>query len=98
MGEISAASLEQTAGIEQINMAITQMDQVTQQNASLVEEAAAAAESLQGQAGKLAGLVSVFKLDAATLAASGAVPAALGRMAPATRPAAPMRVEEWETF
>ncbi|RJF96600.1 methyl-accepting chemotaxis protein [Noviherbaspirillum cavernae] len=63
MGEISAASQEQTAGIEQINQAISQMDEVTQQNASLVEEAAAASEALQEQAGKLAQTVSVFKVD-----------------------------------
>ncbi|WP_229507895.1 methyl-accepting chemotaxis protein [Massilia sp. Dwa41.01b] len=54
MGEITAASQEQTAGIEQINMAVIQMDQVTQQNASLVEEAAAAAEAMQDQAARLA--------------------------------------------
>ena len=64
MGEITSASQEQTAGIEQINVAVTQMDQVTQQNASLVEEAAAAAESMQEQAARLAQLVAVFKLDA----------------------------------
>ena len=63
MGEISAASQEQTAGIGQVQQAITQMDQVTQQNAALVEEAAAASESLQEQASKLAQTVSVFKLD-----------------------------------
>ncbi|HEY9224711.1 MAG TPA: methyl-accepting chemotaxis protein, partial [Variovorax sp.] len=64
MGEIMSASQEQTTGIEQINQAITQMDQVTQQNAALVEEAAAAAGSLQEQAATLVGAVSVFKLDA----------------------------------
>jgi len=63
MGEITAASEEQSVGIEQINKAMSQMDEVTQQNAALVEEAAAAAESLQGQAGNLAQVVSVFKLD-----------------------------------
>ncbi|EER58821.1 methyl-accepting chemotaxis sensory transducer, partial [Acidovorax delafieldii 2AN] len=62
MGEITAASQEQTSGIEQVNQAIAQMDQVTQQNAALVEEAAAAADSLQGQAGHLSQVVSVFKL------------------------------------
>jgi methyl-accepting chemotaxis protein len=65
MGEISSASHEQEAGITQINRAITEMDAVTQQNAALVEEAAAAAGSLQEQAASLAQLVSVFKLDAA---------------------------------
>jgi len=64
MGEITAASQEQTSGIEQINQAITQMDQVTQQNAALVEEAAAAAASLQEQAGGLSQVVSIFQLDA----------------------------------
>ena len=64
MGEITAASQEQTSGIEQINQAITQMDQVTQQNAALVEEASAAAQSLQEQAGNLVRSVSIFKLDA----------------------------------
>jgi len=63
MAEITAASQEQTQGIGQINLAITQMDQVTQQNAALVEEAAAAAQSLQEQAGNLAQVVSVFRLD-----------------------------------
>ncbi|MFN3788620.1 methyl-accepting chemotaxis protein [Massilia sp.] len=91
MGEISSASLEQTSGIEQINMAISQMDQVTQQNASLVEEAAAAAESLQDQAGKLAGLVSVFKVDARSAAPAPAAPAVQAAQArPATRLAAPV--------
>jgi methyl-accepting chemotaxis protein len=64
MGEITAASQEQTSGIEQINQAITQMDQVTQQNAALVEEASAAAQSLQEQADNLVRAVSTFKLDA----------------------------------
>ena len=63
MSEISAAGQEQTAGIDQINQAISQMDQVTQQNAALVEEAAAAAGSLQDQAARLAQVVSVFQLD-----------------------------------
>ncbi|SEA41485.1 PAS domain-containing methyl-accepting chemotaxis protein [Variovorax sp. YR216] len=63
MGEITTASLEQTAGIEQINQAITQMDQVTQQNAALVEQASAAAQALQEQAGGLVDAVSVFKLE-----------------------------------
>ncbi|WP_288410830.1 methyl-accepting chemotaxis protein [uncultured Herbaspirillum sp.] len=62
VAEISAASAEQTNGIEQINLAITQMDQVTQQNAALVEQAAAAAASMQDQAGRLAQMVSIFRL------------------------------------
>jgi len=63
MGEITAASQEQSTGIEQVNQAIAQMDQVTQQNAALVEEAAAAAQSMQEQAASLVEAVSVFKLD-----------------------------------
>ena len=66
MGEISTASAEQEAGIEQINSAIAEMDTVTQQNAALVEEAAAAAASLHEQAGELSQTVSVFKLDEAS--------------------------------
>lgn len=62
MAEISAASIEQSQGIEQVNTAITQMDDVTQQNAALVEEAAAAAESLEEQAQELAALMQTFKL------------------------------------
>lgn len=62
MGEISAAHKEQTTGIEEINRAVTQMDDVTHQNASLVEQSAAAAASLQDQAGTLASLVGAFKL------------------------------------
>ena len=63
MSEISAASTEQSAGIEQVNLAITQMDEVTQQNAALVEEAAAAAESLEEQAQNLSVSVGTFKVD-----------------------------------
>lgn len=63
MGEITSAGQEQETGIEQINQAISEMDTVTQQNAALVEEAAAAAASLQEQAAGLAQIVSVFKLD-----------------------------------
>jgi len=63
VGEITAASQEQSVGLDEINRAITQMDEVTQQNAALVEEAAAAAQSLQEQASNLSQTVSVFKLD-----------------------------------
>jgi len=62
IAEITVASDEQRAGIMQVNDAVAQMDQVTQQNASLVEEAAAAAEALQEQAQNLAEVVSVFRL------------------------------------
>ena len=62
MGEISAASREQSQGVAQVGEAVTHLDEVTQQNASLVEEMAAAAGSLQTQAQDLVGVVSVFKL------------------------------------
>src|SRR5471032_735115 len=62
MSEITVASQEQTSGIKQINVAVVQMDQVTQQNSALVEETASAAETMQNQALNLAHLVSVFKL------------------------------------
>jgi methyl-accepting chemotaxis protein len=65
VAEITAASTEQSSGIDQVNQAVMQMDTVTQQNASLVEEAAAAAESMQNQARTLADLVSIFKIPSA---------------------------------
>ncbi|MEC3767520.1 methyl-accepting chemotaxis protein [Cupriavidus sp. SS-3] len=64
MGEISAASAEQSSGIEQVNQAVAQMDEVTQQNAALVEEAAAAAGALEEQAGRLQSAVATFRLAA----------------------------------
>lgn len=73
MGEITAASAEQTSGIEQINTAVIQMDEVTQQNAALVEQAAAAAGSLQEQAVTLANLVQQFKIDTTKLAVTAPV-------------------------
>ncbi|MGJ7488619.1 methyl-accepting chemotaxis protein, partial [Variovorax sp. LT2P21] len=77
---------EQTQGIEQINQAITQMDQVTQQNAALVEEAAAAAASLQDQAGSLSQVVSVFTLQGSNESA----PRVLRRVAPTAAASAPV--------
>ena len=67
MAEISTASHEQTAGIEQVNQAIAQMDETTQQNAALVEEAAAAAQSMEEQAQGLGQLVGTFQIDAAAI-------------------------------
>jgi methyl-accepting chemotaxis protein len=88
MGEITVASQEQKAGIEQIHLAISQMDQVTQQNAAMVEEAAGAAQSLQARAQGLAGVVSLFRLDALPAAvrrpvARAPARAQLGRTLPA---------------
>ena len=64
MAEIAAASIEQATGIDEVGKAITQMDEMTQQNAALVEEAAAAAESMQAQAEQLASRVAMFKISA----------------------------------
>ena len=95
MAEISAATAEQGAGIEQINIAVTEMDTVTQQNAALVEEAAAAAQALREQTVALNGVVGVFKLDgdsAAALAANDAPAAAVIGKAPVRAlPAASVR-------
>ena len=63
IGDISAAAQEQSAGIEQINQAILHMDEGTQQNATLVEEASAAARSLEQQSQQLVGMVAAFRLD-----------------------------------
>jgi methyl-accepting chemotaxis protein len=79
MGEITAASHEQTAGIEQINQAVSQMDSVTQQNAGMVEEAAAASDALQAQANRLAELVGVFQVDGRQSAAQAARPVAAAK-------------------
>ncbi|MFA9218889.1 MAG: methyl-accepting chemotaxis protein, partial [Sphingomonadaceae bacterium] len=75
MGAISQASAEQEHGIEQVNSAVTEMDSVTQQNAALVEEAAAAADAMHAQAFELAQQVGYFRLDGAAVTA-GAVGAA----------------------
>jgi methyl-accepting chemotaxis protein len=64
--EISAAASQQSEGIDQVNVAVTQMDSVTQQNAALVEQAAAAAQSLEEQARNLLESVSAFRTDEAT--------------------------------
>nr|WP_308418153.1 methyl-accepting chemotaxis protein [Chitinimonas sp. BJB300] len=96
MSEISAASIEQSAGIEQVNTTITQMDDMTQQNAALVEQAAAAAESMEEQAQMLARSVAAFRLnDGPTLAALGgggrstAARAVVAKPAKATKTAKP---------
>ncbi|MES2104499.1 MAG: methyl-accepting chemotaxis protein [Pseudomonadota bacterium] len=86
MGEITAATKEQSAGIEQVNLAITDMDNTTQQNAALVEQAAAAAQSMQDQAATLANVVDTFKLDHHGFAAQVARPAT-ARRALAAKPA-----------
>jgi methyl-accepting chemotaxis protein len=71
IGDITAASVEQSTGIQQVNKAIGQMDDVTQQNAALVEQAAASAESLEEQADTLSNSVGKFKIDDTMPATSG---------------------------
>jgi methyl-accepting chemotaxis protein len=70
MADITAATVEQSAGIEQVNASIGQMDAITQQNAALVEQASSAAASLQDQAAGLAQVVAVFRLDSNAAAPS----------------------------
>jgi len=100
MGEITAASSEQSDGIEQVNQAVSQMDTVTQQNAALVEEAAAAAESLQDQAANLVQVVSVFRTGsdvaapAARRTAIAPRPAAKPMTRAVSKPAAPAKAPQ----
>ncbi|MGC0928186.1 methyl-accepting chemotaxis protein [Pantoea agglomerans] len=103
MGEIASASDEQSRGIDQVGQAVTEMDRVTQQNASLVEESAAAAASLEDQASRLSQSVSVFKIK------RGALQHTLTKHLPIAAPAtaalaprkaltAPVSDTHWETF
>jgi methyl-accepting chemotaxis protein len=83
LNEIGMASREQESGIEQINQAISQMDTVTQQNAALVEEAAAAAEAMQDQSARLAEVVAIFKVQGGAAAGMPAMAARTAAPAPA---------------
>jgi len=94
MAEISAASKEQSSGIEEVNSAVIQMDKMTQQNAALVEQAAAAAKSMEDQTDGLAGMVAAFKLadEPEQVAPRRTVAVRAPAPAPAARvPAAPVR-------
>jgi uncharacterized phage infection (PIP) family protein YhgE len=93
IGEISAAALEQSQGIGQVNEAVTRLDQMTQQNAALVEESAAAAESLKDQAQRMTTVVAGYRLDDAGFAAVPAHQAVAAKViakaaAPVAKPAA----------
>jgi methyl-accepting chemotaxis protein len=81
IAEISAAASEQSQGIGQVNSSVSQLDQMTQQNAALVEQSAAAAQSLREQAGKLVSVVSSFRLDGTPHARDAAMAPAAGRHA-----------------
>lgn len=100
MSEIAAASDEQSRGIQQVSQAVTEMDNVTQQNASLVEEASAAAASLEDQAGKLTQAVAAFRLQdtPATAGVAARVSSPLKTPALAPRPALAGGSDNWETF
>ena len=87
IAEIGAATSEQEQGISQVSDAVNQLDQVTQQNAALVEESAAAADSLNAQAARMVELVSVFQVDAAVAEAAAAQAIGRHRGAAAPRPA-----------
>jgi methyl-accepting chemotaxis protein len=108
MADISNAGDEQSLGIEQINKAVIEMDGVTQQNAALVEEAAAAAEALQQQAVNLERVVSVFRVDGAGRAprqapravavANKTAPAKPAKPLPRLSAAAAPAGADWEEF
>ncbi|MDZ7513105.1 methyl-accepting chemotaxis protein [Stenotrophomonas muris] len=106
MAEISAASQEQSAGIEQVNQTVVQMDETTQQNAALVEEATAAARAMEDQAGQLADAVAIFRLDNQVSAAVKAVAAraeparitTVARPQPTSTPAPVRRSSNASTF
>jgi methyl-accepting chemotaxis protein len=109
MAEITAASVEQSSGIDQVNQAVIQMDEVTQQNAALVEQAAAAAESLEEQAQTLIESVSIFRLPgmvasspAARITHSRALPASVPAAKPTRKPLPPKASnfgdDDWEEF
>jgi methyl-accepting chemotaxis protein len=107
MSEITAASAEQSSGIEQVNQAIAQMDQVTQQNAALVEQAAAAAAAMQDQSARLVEVVGAFKTregarDDAPPARAPRRALALAAKAPAAKAARRQPAQDgagqWEEF
>ncbi|HEY4081884.1 MAG TPA: methyl-accepting chemotaxis protein [Burkholderiaceae bacterium] len=96
IGDIAAAATEQRDGIAQVNVAVTELDRMTQQNAALVEESAAAAQSMREQAGRLAEVVSVFRTGSGSsqrlaAALSGKVVASAGKPKPAAAKAAPAK-------
>jgi len=97
VGEISASSIEQNQGIGQIGDAVSQLDQVTQQNAALVEESAAAAESLKHQADHLAQTVAKFRLTGEALGKSAPL-AAAARVSAARTKASPGDEANWKAF
>lgn len=100
MGEIASASDEQSRGIDQVALAVSEMDRVTQQNASLVQESAAAAAALEEQASRLTQAVSAFRLAASPLTNKPQIPSRPASEQPPAQPR--LRIAEqdpnWETF
>jgi methyl-accepting chemotaxis protein len=112
MAEISAASKEQSSGIDQVNIAVSQMDKITQQNAALVEQSAAAAKSMEEQTIELSQIVSVFQIGRPAREAAGgrgkrsgahAVPPAKAAASPVRKPAKMVAAaaddgDDWKEF
>ncbi len=98
MSEITSASDEQSRGIDQIGVAVTEMDKVTQQNAALVEQSAAAAASLEEQAGRLAQAVSVFHIQAGELKSSVKTNTLVPLQRPDIKKQKDNDDDDWETF
>ena len=100
MGEISAASAEQSSGVAQIGEAVMQMDKATQQNAALVEESAAAAESLKAQAQQLVETVAVFSLSRSAQPSGPTAQTTLSKLLarPAEKPVAQIGATPWTAF
>ena len=100
MGEIASASDEQSRGIDQVGLAVSEMDRVTQQNASLVEESAAAAAALEEQASRLTQAVTVFRIkqDAREATQAPVVPKAPAAPVVSRKPAVAEGGDNWETF
>jgi methyl-accepting chemotaxis protein-4 (peptide sensor receptor) len=105
MGEIASASDEQSRGIEQVSIAVTQMDQVTQQNATLVQQAASSTHTLEAESENLTRAVSVFRLATTTGAlprhnapAQGFTPRQVAQPALIATPARAGSADNWETF
>ncbi|MDX6021597.1 methyl-accepting chemotaxis protein [Scandinavium sp. V105_16] len=100
MGEIASASDEQSRGIDQVGLAVAEMDRVTQQNASLVEESASAAAALEEQASRLTQAVAVFRIQPSQMAAKrdASAPKSSAPVQTLRKAAATENGENWETF
>ena len=110
VAQIANASIEQSAGIAQVNQAVAQMDEITQQNAALAEEASAASVSMSDLSTNMVDLLSFFKLDSqrnAAVANAGHEPRTYDTRVAASKPAVPARQptyksvasdEEWQDF